>query len=238
MDLALESLGRMEKMDPAWRRLGLGTGLLQRLMVFLTKEGITTFGVRYRANPDLSTNFEPILMKLGWSPPISDYVLLQGNSDQLAAIDWADRYPISEPYRLCRWHQLTSKQQNQAAGLDAPAELQPPADPQGLEPMICLALLHQATPVGWLLAYRTGVNSIRYSSLFVAKTHRSRARGLALLSEGFRRQHAAAIPVARAAVDHRHTSMLRLLKRHLSPHLSTIGRSCSSQAPVLRRNKT
>ncbi len=223
------------KVDPAWRRRGIGTGLLQRLMVFLAKEGVKPFGVRYRAKPDLSSNFEPILAQLGWSPPISDYVLLQGDSEKLAAIDWADRYPITEPYRLRRWHELTTKQQNQAAALAAPAELRPPTDPKGLEPMICLALLHQETPVGWLLAYRTSSNSIRYSSLFVAKAHRSRARGLALLSEGFRRQHAAAIPVARAAVDHRHSSILRLLKRHLSPHLSAIGHSCSSQAPVLQR---
>ena len=87
--------------------------------------------------------------------------------------------------------------------------------------------------MGWLLALRTGATSVRYSSLFVAPAHRGRARALALLTEGFRRQHAAAIPTARAAIDRRNSAMLRLFKRHLSAHLSSIGRSLISLAPTL-----
>ena len=96
------------------------------------------------------------------------------------------------------------------------------------------ALLHHNTPVGWLLAHRTSPSSVRYSSLFVAPPHRGRARALALLAEGFRRQHAAAIPTARAAIDRRNTAMLRLLKRHLGAHLLAIGRSRLSMAPPLQ----
>jgi hypothetical protein len=74
---------------------------------------------------------------------------------------------------------------------------------------------------------------VRYSSLYVAPAHRGQARALALLAEGFRRQHAAAIPTARAAIDRRNTAMLRLLKRHLGAHLSSIGRSRLTQGPSL-----
>ena len=222
------------KVDPAWRRRGIGTGLLQRLMVFLAKEGIAPLALRYKANAEISACFEPILARLGWSTPRTDLLLLEGRSDQLAAIDWADRFAITDPYSLLPWEALTDEQRAQAAALEAPSELQPPADPQGLEPSICLALLHHNSPVGWLLAHRTSATNVRYSSLFVAPGHRSRARGLALLSEGFRRQHAAAIPTARSAIDGRHTAMLRLLKRHLGTHLIAIGRSRSSMAPLLQ----
>jgi GNAT superfamily N-acetyltransferase len=222
------------KVDPAWRRRGIGTGLLQRLMVFLAKEGIAPLTLRYKASPDISACFEPILARLGWSQPRTVFVLLEGRSDQLAAIDWADRFPINAPYSLLPWSQLSEPQRAQAAALDAPSELQPPADPRGLEPSICLALLHHNTPVGWLLAHRTSPSSVRYSSLFVAPPHRGRARALALLAEGFRRQHAVAIPTARAAIDRRNTAMLRLLKRHLGAHLLAIGRSRLSMAPPLQ----
>ena len=222
------------KVDPAWRRRGIGTGLLQRLMVFLAKEGIAPLSLRYRASPEISACFEPILSRLGWSQPRTDFVLLEGRSDQLAAIDWADRFPITAPYCVLLWSQLSEAQRAQAAALDAPSELQPPADPRGLEPSICLALLHHNSPVGWLLAHRTGADSVRYSSLYVAPTHRARARALALLAEGFRRQHAASMPTARAAIDRRNTAMLRLLKRHLGAHLIAIGRSRLSQAPPLQ----
>jgi GNAT superfamily N-acetyltransferase len=87
--------------------------------------------------------------------------------------------------------------------------------------------------VGWLLAHRTSPSSVRYSSLFVAPAHRGRARALALLNEAFRRQHAAAIPTARAAIDRRNTAMIRLLKRHLGAYLLAIGRSQLSLAPPL-----
>jgi len=69
--------------------------------------------------------------------------------------------------------------------------------------------------------------------LFVAPAHRGRARALAMLVEGFRLQHAATIPIARAAIDHRNSAMVTLLKRHLGAHLSSIGRSRITQALML-----
>ncbi len=92
--------------------------------------------------------------------------------------------------------------------------------------------------VGQRPAHRTEAGSVRYSSLFVAAGHRSRARALALLAEGFRSQHNAAIPTARAAIDHRNTAMLRLLKRHLGGHLHRISTSRVSQAPPLQSLQT
>jgi len=221
------------KVDPDWRRRGIGTGLLQRLMVFLAKEHITPLSLRYMASPEISACFEPILSRLGWSKPRTDFVLLEGRSDQLAAIDWADRHPITAPYSLLPWQELTAEQRAQAAALQAPLEWQPPADPQGLEPSIGLALLHHNEPVGWLLARRHNAASVLYTVLFVAPAHRGRARALAMLVEGFRRQHAAAIPTARAAIDRRNIAMVSLLKRHLGVHLSSIGRSRITQAPTL-----
>jgi uncharacterized protein (TIGR03032 family) len=226
------------KVDPAWRRRGIGTGLLQRLMVFLAKEGIAQLTLRYRASPEISACFEPILARLGWSPPQTDFVLLNGRSDQLASVDWADRFPITAPYSLLGWSQLSEKQRAQAAALDTPPELRPLVDPQGLEPAISLALLHHNSPVGFLLAVRTGTGSVCYSSFFVAPGHRSRARALALLAEGFRRQHAAGVRTARAAIGYQNGAMLRLLKRHLGAYGNSIGRSRLSQSPPLQPSTT
>jgi len=226
------------KVDPAWRRRGIGNGLLQRLMVFLAKEGIAQLTLRYRASPEISACFEPILARLGWSPPQTDFVLLNGRSDQLASVDWADRFPITAPYSLLGWSQLSEKQRAQAAALDTPPELRPLVDPQGLEPAISLALLHHNSPVGFLLAVRTGTGSVCYSSFFVAPGHRSRARALALLAEGFRRQHAAGVRTARAAIGYQNGAMLRLLKRHLGAYGNSIGRSRLSQSPPLQPSTT
>jgi len=220
--------------DPAWRRQGIGTGLIARLMRSINNDGIGTLSLQYQASELTQLALEPILRRLGWSNPKTDFVLLEGRSDQLAAIDWADRLPITEPYRVLPWHQLSEQQLGQTSTLDAPAALKPSVDLRNLEPAICLALLHQNALVGWLIAHRTGASIVRYSSLFVAPAHRGRARALALLNTGFRLQHAAGIPFARAAIDSSNAVMLRLLDRHLGIHLSSIGRSRFCEAPLLQ----
>jgi len=57
---------------------------------------------------------------------------------------------------------------------------------------------------------------------------------MAFLAEGFRRQHNVSIPIARAAIDQRNTTMLRLLKRHLGTQRHRISTSRVSQAPLLQ----
>jgi len=220
--------------DPAWRRQGIGTGLIARLMRSIKNDGIGTLSLQYQASELTQLALEPILRRLGWSNPKTDFVLLEGRSDQLAAIDWVDRLPITEPYRVLPWHQLSKQQLGQTSTLDAPAVLKPSVDLRNLEPTICLALLHQNALVGWLIAHRTGASIVRYSSLFVDPAHRGRARALALLNTGFRLQHAAGIPFARAAIDSSNAVMLRLLDRHLGIHLSSIGRSRFCEAPLLQ----
>ena len=93
-------------------------------MMFLAKEGITPLTLSYKASPELSTSFEPILARLGWSPPRTDFVLLEGHSHQLAAIDWADRFPIAPPKPL-PWHQLSKCRSTKPA----PSALPPNCNP-------------------------------------------------------------------------------------------------------------
>jgi len=122
------------------------------------------------------------------------------------------------------WGQLSDRQRRAAADLGVQV-LGPGPDPEELQPdhQLSLALLHHREPVGWLLVRRTGPDSVRYVSFFVAPAHRGRGRALALLHGGFRRQHAAAIPLARAAIPPGHGAIERLLRRHLGVHLQAIG---------------
>jgi uncharacterized protein (TIGR03032 family) len=209
---------------PSWRRRGIGTGLLLRLQRFLASEGIVPLEVRYLATTLTSAAFEPILARLGWQAPRIEQLLLKGHSSRLVAVGWADRHPLLMPYSLVAWGLLSDRQRGVAADLGVQV-LGPGPDPEELQPdpQLSLALLHQGEPVGWLLVQRTGPDSVRYASLFVAPAHRGRARALALLHEGFRRQHAAAIPLARAALAPGQDAMERLLLRHLGVHLQAIG---------------
>lgn len=209
--------------EPSWRQRRIGTGTLARLMAFLAKQGIAPLQVHYQSNAVTTTAFEPMLQRLGWSQPHTDLLLLQAHSQQLAAIDWAERHPIQAPYRLLRWPELSPEHWQQAALHEVPPELLPRPEAPDLDTTASLALLHDEVLVGWLMVERTSVDSVRYSKLYVASAHRGRARGLTLLATGFQRQHAAGIPKARTAIGSRDDAMLRLLRRHLSPYLSRVG---------------
>lgn len=221
------------KVAPTWRRRGIGRGLLRGLMQFLVSEGVGLLTVRYRATPLTTAALEPMLARLGWEAPRTEFVLLEGRAARLAAVGWADRHPIQAPYSLLPWGRLTPEQLRVASALEAPLELLPPqADQPQPDPFLSLALLHGQAPVGWLLVHRVGNDSVRYSSLFVQPAHRGRARALAMLHEGFRRQHAQSLSIARAAIDSRNAAMLRVLRRHLAAHLQGIGESRCSRSPA------
>ena len=206
------------KVDLLWRGRGIGTDWLQRLTVFLAKEAIAPLSLRSMASPEIIPCFEPILARRGWSQQRTDVLLVEGRSDQLAAIDWVDRHPITAAYSLLPRQPLTGMQRTRDTTLNVPADLQPPADPQRLEPIIDLAVLHHHAPGGWLLAHRSAAASMRYSSLDVVAAHRGQARRLALLSKGLRRQHAGS---------------MSLLKRHQAARLSSLGHSRHGQSPTL-----
>jgi GNAT superfamily N-acetyltransferase len=220
--------------DPAWRRQGIGTGLLARLMRFIEKDGSNSLSLHYQASALTQLALEPILRKLGWSTPKTDFLLLEGQADQLASIPWFTNHPIASPYQLTPWPELNQQQLQQIHHLGAPAATLPPADPNRIDPHVSLALLHHGNLVGWILAERFSQSSLRYGSLFIAQQHRGRARGPALLAAAFSRQQHAAIPYARAAIPADNQPIFRLLQRHLKQHLNSMGGSRFSEVLLLQ----
>ena len=214
--------------DPAWRCQGIGTGLLARLMRFIASEGLEPLTLHYQASELSQVALEPILRRFGWSTPQTDFVLLEGQVEQLAAVPWAPNHPITAPYQLKPWRELSDQQLQQIDAIDAPPSLRPPSQNERLDQAVSLALLHQQDLVGWVIAERFTSSSLRYRSLFIAEAHRGGGRGQALLAAVLERQQLAAIPLARAAIATDNLAMLRLLKRLLKDHPIRIGRSRSA----------
>ena len=216
--------------EPAWRRRGIGTRLLQLLMAFLAEEGIAALTIRYQAPCDALAPLDRILIRLGWSTPQQQFLLLEGQAEQLAALPWPERCPLPDRYRLVAWQ----PDYTAAAGqLEAPPELQAALRSPLREQEVSLALLARDELVGWLIVDRTSKTSVRYSSLYVASGHRARGQALCMIVEGLRRQAAAGIPLARAAVAPESRAMLRLVQRHLGQHLSRISAARVSHADLL-----
>ena len=225
--------------QPDMRRRGVATRMVANLQKFLAREGVRELRVRYHthassyvtSNASSNAKIEPLLRRLAWAVPRTDFVLIQSSADLLATTGWNTRFPLTAPYSLFPWLQATPDDLAVAPGLDAPAQLLPPASNQGLEPSVSLGLRCHGALVGWLIAHRVDDHTVRYSSLYVAPAHRARARGLALLAEGFCRQHEAGIPRAKAAIawdTPDSSAFLRVQQRHLLPFLTGLGQSRSS----------
>lgn len=223
--------------EPGFRRRGIAAHLMVYLQRFVAEQGVQTLSVNYIASADLQSRFEPLLAKLGWPAPQTDYVLMQSQAEKLAATGWATRYALSPAYSLFPWTQATQADMAIACTLGAPAALLPPPPsmpvPQGLEPAISLGLRHQGVLVGWLIAHRVAADTVRYASVFVAPAHRLRGQGLALLAEGFNRQHSAGIAHAKGAIAAGHSEFLRLFKRHLQRYLTAASAAKSTTSGPL-----
>ncbi len=214
--------------QPDMRRRGLATRMVANLQKFLAQEGVRELRVRYHTNASIVASFEPLLRRLAWATPQTDFVLIQSSAELLATTGWNTRFVIAAPYTLFPWLQATPEDLVAATNLGAPMLLLPPASVHGLEGAVSLGLRHRGSLVGWLIAHRVDAHTVRYSSLYVAPAHRARARGLALLAEGFCRQHQAGIPRAKAAIAPASTAFLRVQQKHLLPFLQGMGQSRSS----------
>jgi GNAT superfamily N-acetyltransferase/L-amino acid N-acyltransferase YncA len=212
--------------SPNQRRQGIATRLISHLSKFLQQQGLTNLSVNYQAPHQRPGTIDRLLPRLGWSTPQQIYLLLKGEADKLAAITWPERFPLPEGYRLVPWR---SEYAATALELQSGDNLTGAIQSNQLEPQVSLALLHHKTLVGWVLVERSNANATRFSSVFVDKGHRSRGQALNLLVHAFRKQQAAGIPIARAAVPPHRQAMLRLVHRHLGQHLKTITAVNSSQ---------
>lgn len=220
--------------EPGHRRQGIATRLVGNLQRFLAEQGVDDLAVRYTAGQEISATFEPLLRRLGWTAPQTEFVLLQSSAERLAGMGWQTRYPLKPPYELFPWIEATTADMASARASDAAEVLLPPPTAAGLEATVSLGLRHNGTLVGWLIAHRVDAATVRYSSLFVAPAHRRRGQGLALIAEGCQRQQQAGIPRAKAAIQVGNDEFLRLFLRHLRPYLLSVGEARASRWPAIR----
>ena len=211
--------------SPPQRRQGIGARLIAHISAFLHQQGQASISVSYQAPHHQPGPLDRLLPRLGWSPPQQTFLLLEGQAAQLASMNWPERFPFPAGYQLVPWR---ADYADVAAQFPAGDDLTAAMQSSQLEAQASLALLHHGNVVGWVLVDRTSANATRISSLFVAKGHRPRGQALTLLVHAFRQQHAAGIPIARAAVAPHSQAMLRLVDRHLGEHLKSVtaARSC------------
>jgi len=214
---------------PALRRRGVGTRLLAHLERMLAQRGVSEIVVRYQAAGSVVASFEPMLERLGWSKPQSDFVLIKESAANADKAPWHERYALRAPYEVVPWPELTASDVATMPTLGAPPALLPASGREPIEPSVSVALRHAGRLVGWAVAHRVDSETVRYSSVYVVPAHRVRGQGLALMAHAFQRHKASGIPRGIAAINLGNDEFMRVYRRHLKQLVDTAGESRSAR---------
>ncbi|MEA5621326.1 TIGR03032 family protein [Cronbergia sp. UHCC 0137] len=213
---------------PAYRCQGIGKNLIYQLQRNLQEQQCTQIQLSYIVTELTTKGLEPILTQLGWNKPQAQFFLGQTTTEVIAQAPWLNQPPLTAEFSLFPWTELTAKDRQELQLLDFPEVLSPLADKQRLELLNSLGLRYQEQLIGWIVTHRVAANTIRYSSLFVAKPFRVRGRGIYLLATAIQRQIVSPITNYKFAIASENTAMLRFLRRHLQPYLTATSESRSS----------
>lgn len=208
---------------PAYRQQGIGTRLVGLLDRLLQKQGCAEMRIRYQGTTLTAIALEPILQKLGWKPPATNFLLAQTTRAKIAAAPWLHRYSLPAEFDVFPWGELTAADQAVLQQMPFPQDLSPFTRDQRLESLNSLGLRYRGEVVGWVLTHRVAPDTIRYSTLYTTDRFRALGRGIALMAEAIRRQIASPIPYLKCAVAPHNAQMQQFVRRRLQPYLTQLG---------------
>lgn len=214
--------------EPNYRHQGIGTNLVQYLEKGLIKLGCKQVLVNYKASKITATDFEPLLTNCGWEKPQTKMIVGMGTPETITQAPWLNhlsQYQLPSDLEIFLWKDLTQGEREQILKRQKeqrwyPEILSPFHPDPRLETINSLGLRYGGEVVGWMINHRVAEDTIRYSILFVAKEFQRSGKAMLLLAESIRLQLESAVPFGKFAVQIENQSMLRIVRRHLTPYLT------------------
>ncbi|MBF0395298.1 MAG: GNAT family N-acetyltransferase [Desulfobacterales bacterium] len=176
--------------DENHRNKGIGTLLFQKLEETLFDRNHSKIFVQYQSdNPGIGA-FEKILKKQGWTIPVVDKIIFEGDRNIMKA-PWI-HYPLSPDFSAFPWSDLTDTERSmilykQRKEQWYPEVLSPFQDEEIIEPLNSIGLRYKGEVAGWCINHRVAPDTIRYSFMFVRKDLQPLGWGILLLAESMRR---------------------------------------------------
>jgi GNAT superfamily N-acetyltransferase len=210
----------------AFRRRGIGAGLLRRLEQQLAARGQSMAAICYDSSNEGARPLERLLASCRW-PDRGEAVHFFTMDCTILTSPWLARAVLPEDFEIAAWSTVTQPERDALARADhnggwIPAGLHPFLDEYDLEPINSLVLRHRGAIVGWQLTHPLTPTAIHYANLFVRPDVNRVGRvyaSLALLAEAVRRQERAlgTRSLGLFEVESHNAAFLRLLDRYLSP---------------------
>ncbi|MBW4534289.1 MAG: GNAT family N-acetyltransferase [Pleurocapsa minor HA4230-MV1] len=217
-----------------YRNLGIGTALMIKLEAKLLVRGCNRVELIYMSGKATTTALEKLLTKLGWGEFKSRLLVCKSTTEKLAKAPWLRQRQLPSSYSIVPWVDLAPKYKQKIAQRQQqqewyPESLNPFGEPDLLEPLNSLALLHHDEVVGWTINHRIEPDMIRYTSLFVRKDLQKIGRAIPMLTEAIRRQINSEIIHNICCVEAANAPMLQFVQRRLSPYLTSLTETKGTQ---------
>ena len=203
------------KIDPSFRRKGIGTKIINKMSEISINELKKPLFVKYIAESNTESIFEAFLKKLNWSRPYCEFIIGKAHINELRGINWSERFPIKNPYRIKSLFEIDDIKEKEFLTKYSLQNSLSNINYLEIERNISLILLYKNTIVGWILAHKKTNDSIRYTNLFVESIHRKGAKGMVLISESINRQNRLNYIYSTAGVYSKNTQMLKIVNKRL-----------------------
>ncbi|MGK7879831.1 MAG: GNAT family N-acetyltransferase [Crocosphaera sp.] len=219
---------------PAYRRQKIGIALLTRLEEELYKRGCTKAKLFCQIGEPTWLPLERLIQRCNWSFPQPWDIVCESDWDTISKAPWLQRkFHLPRDMMIFPWVEITD---HERIVIQKTYELEPwfedGANPfeneENFEPLNSLGLRYQEKVVGWMLTERVASDSIYYKCMFVRKDLQRLGRGIALFVNAIKIQYEAKIPKGIWRVHLENPAMLRFVKKHMMPYLTSFEEvSCS-----------
>lgn len=218
---------------PMYRRHGVATALLARLEKELFWQGCIKAELIYITGQLTTFALERLLQRCSWTSPLPRRMICKTTTDKIIKASWIHKYYFPHSYEIFPWKEITVKErfaifQQQKKEPWIPPDLIPTKRDERLESLNSIGLRYRGQVVGWVLTERIKPDTISYNSMFVRQELQKMGRGINLVAHAIQIQVKANIPIGIFALWLTNKPMIRFVKKHMKPYLTSIEESKGS----------
>lgn len=200
---------------------GLGRELIEQIELFSKSNDINKLTLSFRWDTPFRPQISKTLQHLGWQSPKQELMLYKFSPAIFMQMPWCQTMHLPSKLEIFSWKTLSSQDKHHILDRQKqsnwyPVEYAPLFDGPEFEPATSIGLRLQGEVVGWLITHQVSADVIEYSSLFVSLELQGLGRGIHLIVEAVKRQHAHKVAHAIFQVQVKNTQMISFVGRRMS----------------------
>ena len=216
------------------RNQGIAFHLSKKLERLAYEMGIKKLYIQYQSHKNNHIQMRSLLKSLRWEQPKEEFMLATSDLAHLSQCTWKEKYPLPANYSIKTWDKKSDLSHTL---IEAPSNLISSTKSKHLDMRVSQQLLYKNLVVGWIVVDRVAEHTLRYSSLFVSSSYRSRGQGLHLCAAAIKAQIEQGVPFAKAAVAMTNTRTLSLMLKKSRNLIRSLSTSCYSSKTLKKKEE-